>query len=105
MSGGSFNYVCHDVTDASQIFSKLYEVQRVEEWLRDNQKHDAADEVLLYLREMQTHERRVEAIGRRIENLLHAVEWTASGDTNIESVDIAWAKLMGLANDHLTMKP
>jgi hypothetical protein len=96
MSGGSFQYVYLDVGDAAAIFAKLKQVKLIEEWLRAYEKHDAADEVLLYLKEMETHCRRIETIGRRLAPLLQAVEWTQSSDSNISSVDAAWLELQGL---------
>lgn len=96
MSGGSFEYVYQYVDDADEVFGKLHQVQSIEEWLRTYQKHDAADEVLLYLKEMETHRRRIEIIGRRISGLLKSVEWVASADSGIEDVDQAYWKLMGI---------
>lgn len=94
MSGGSFNYAYLTVDDSSEMFTKLDEVCSIEEWLRANGHHLAADEVLIYIKEMETHQRRLEVIGRRIAPLLRAVEWEASGDgADIEAE--YWA-LMGL---------
>lgn len=98
MSGGSFNYVYIDAENAASIFSKMDEVSGMEAWLRSMDKHDAADEMLLYLREMETHRRRIEAIGKRISPLMQAVEWTASGDSSIAEVDKAYWGLMGINN-------
>lgn len=96
MSGGSFEYVYLAVENAAEIFAKLKQVRLIEEWLRAHERHDAADEVLLYLKEMETHRRRIETIGRRLSPLFMAVEWTQSCDWNIDSVDEAWLKLQGL---------
>lgn len=96
MSGGSFNYVCFSSEDATEIFGKMDDVRGIEEWLRANERHDAADEILLYIKEMETHRRRIEAIGKRLSGLMQSVEWTASSDTGIESVDLEWSKLSGL---------
>lgn len=96
MSGGSFNYVYMDAESASSIFGKLDEIRGIEEYLRREGKHDAANEVLLYLKEMETHQRRIETIGKRIAGILEATEWVASGDSNLGRIDSAYWELMGL---------
>lgn len=95
MSGGSFDYVCFKVVD-SQVLSALDDVRRIEEYLRTYGKHDAADEVLKYIKEVETHQRRLEVIGERIAPLLKAVEWAASGDRGLDSVDREYFELMGM---------
>lgn len=95
MSGGSFDYVCFKVVD-SQVLSALEDVRAIENYLRTYGKHDAADEVLRYIKEVETHQRRLEVIGERIAPLLKAVEWAASGDSGIDDVDAEYFKLMGI---------
>lgn len=95
MSGGSFDYVHFKVID-SQVLSALPDIRAAEEALRTYGKHDAADEVLRYIREVETHQRRLEVIGERIAPLLKAIEWTVSGDTGISYVDKEYFKLMGM---------
>jgi len=96
MSGGSFEYVYQYITDASDAFGRLHLICDIEQWLRSHNRHDAADEVAVYLLEMETHQRRVETIGKRISPLLKSVEWAASMDTTIEDVDQTYWKLMGM---------
>lgn len=71
----------------------------MEQYLREIEKHDAADELLLYIKELETHRRRINKIGERIEPLVHAAEWTASGDTDESAIDKAYRNLMGLGDD------
>ncbi len=94
MSGGSFNYACFKVED-SEIFSALSDVRDIENYLRAFQKHDAADEVLFFIKEVETHQRRLAVIGKRISELLRAAEWVASGDSNLTAVDSAYQLLFG----------
>ena len=94
MSGGSFDYVCFAV-DSGEIFSRIGDLYLVEEYLRENEKHDAADEVLIYIKDLQTHERRFLALGRRMYDILYAAEWWASGDWNEEGFDEEWQEFIG----------
>lgn len=96
MSGGSFNYACFKVSDSSEIFQALGDVRDIEAYLRAHGKHDAADEVLHFIGELETHQRRLNVIGDRIAPLLKAVEWTASGDSGMDYVDAEYFKLMGI---------
>ena len=98
MSGGSFNYVFLDAESVASIFAKIHEVESMENYLRSIGKHDAANEILLYLREMETHARRIETIGKRMSNLMQAAEWTASSDWGPEAIDKAYWELMGIQN-------
>lgn len=95
MSGGSFNYACFKVEDG-EVFQAMDDVRGIEEYLRAHGKHDPADEVLKYIKEVETHQRRLEVIGKRIAPLLKAVEWTASGDTGMDLVYAEYFKLMGM---------
>lgn len=95
MSGGFFNYAYLTVTDNVDMFSKLGEVRDIENWLRTCDMQDEADEVLLYIKEMETHQRRLMVIGQRIAGLLEAVEWQASGDG--ADIHAEYLKLMGLS--------
>lgn len=94
MSGGSFNYACFKVED-SGIFGALSDVRDIEAYLRAQGKHDAADEVLLFIKEVETHQRRLAVIGGRIAPVLKAAEWAASGDSGLDGVDDAYQALMG----------
>jgi len=94
MSGGSFNYACFKV-DESEIFQAMNDVRDIEDYLRRYGKQDAADEVLRFINEVETHQRRLAVIGARIAPLLKAVEWAASGDRDIDDVDATYFDLMG----------
>ena len=95
MSGGAFNYVCYKVED-EQILTALSDVCDVENYLRGIGKHDAADEVLAFIKEVETHQRRLAVIGKRISPLLRAAEWTCSGDSGETYIDNEYKALMGL---------
>lgn len=94
MSGGSFNYACFKVED-SDIFSGMGDYRDIENYLRDIGKHDAADEVLVFIKEVETHQRRLAVIGKRIAPVLKATEWERSSDWGEEAIDSAYAGLMG----------
>lgn len=95
MSGGRFNYACFKVEDEG-VFEALPDVHMIENYLRGLDKHDAADEVLRFLNEAETHQRRLVVIGERIAGLLKAAEWTASGDSDGSYIDAEYFKLMGI---------
>lgn len=80
MSGGSFDYVCFKVEE-NQVLSALPDLRDLETYLRAIEKHAAADEVLIFIKEVETHQRRLAVIGARIKSLLKATEWCASGDS------------------------
>jgi hypothetical protein len=93
MSGGSFDYACYKVED-NRVFDGIEEYKRMEQYLRDVGKHEAADEVYRYINIVETYQRRLAIEGKRIYDLLYSVEWTASGDTGIEAIDYAYNKLI-----------
>lgn len=95
MSGGSFNYACFKVED-SYVFQGMEDVRNIESYLRALEKHDAADEVLLFIKEVETHQRRLAKIGQRIAPLLKAAEWHCSGDWSENSIVEAFLRLMGI---------
>lgn len=95
MSGGSFNYVCYKVDDETQIFEALPELRNMETRLRSYGKHDAADEVLTFIATVETAQRRLRRLGKRIAPLLEAVEWWQSGDCGVDRVDDVMEQLAG----------
>lgn len=95
MSGGSFNYACFSDT-AQEIFRSLDDFRNMEKYLRSEGQHSAADEVLLFVKELETHERRLMKEVQRLHELFYASEWAASGDYSIDAVDKAYWKLMGM---------
>lgn len=95
MSGGSFNYACFKVED-SEIFQAMNDVRDIENYLRKYGKHDAADEILRFINEVETHQRRLAVMGERIAPLLKATEWWVSGDRSESSVDQEYFNLMGM---------
>lgn len=97
MSGGSFNYVCFKVED-NHVFDAIPDLRDLEGFLRRIDQHDAADEVLLYLAELETHQRRLMVLGKRIAPLLKATEWVSSGDRSLSAINESYRDLMGLNN-------
>lgn len=98
MSGGSFNYAYLHVDD-SDVLAHISDYREAEQWLRAYQKHDAADEVLAFILDCETAQRRLCVRGKRVADLLWAAEWTASGDTNMGAVDLAMNKLVGIPDE------
>lgn len=96
MSGGSFEYLCFASEDAKEILGKFEQLRDMVNYLRRNDKPDAAAEVELYLLELETHARRIETAGKRMFDVLYATEWAASGDWNNDAIDTAYWKLMGM---------
>lgn len=92
MSGGSFNYVCFKM-ESEEIFSALPDLRNMEEYLRARQKHDAADEVLKFILALETARRRLDVMSKRIQDILYAAEWWASGDWNEDGLDKAMEEL------------
>lgn len=86
MSGGSFNYVCFKV-ETEEIFAALPDLREMESYLRGRGKHDAADEILKFILNIETARRRLDVQGRRLQDLLQSVEWWVSGDWSEEDVD------------------
>ncbi len=93
MSGGSFEYVCDDVTD-ERILNASPKLKAVEEYLRMYGKHDIADEVLRFRLDVETHQRILMAMGARIAPLLKAAEWWASGDWGEDDTDSTWQEFL-----------
>lgn len=97
MSGGSFNYVYSKVDD-NHVFDAVSDLRDLENYLRRIDQHDAADEVLFYLAELETHQRRLMVLGRRIAPLLKATEWVCSSDWSLSAINDAYRDLMGLGS-------
>lgn len=95
MSGGSFNYACFKANDSSEVFQGIEDYKDIEHWLRSQNRHLAADEVLKFILEVETAQHRLQVLGDRINGILKAAEWTASCDTGIDYVDREYDKLIG----------
>lgn len=93
MSGGSFNYACFKV-QSSDVFEGVDDFKAIERWLRENNRHLAADEVYKFILEVETARHRLDVIGARIAGILQAAEWTQSGDAGVEYVDAEYDKLV-----------
>lgn len=93
MSGGSFNYLAFK--EPYEMFTQLDELRSMEEWLRDQNKHDAADELFRYRLELETARRRLGIMHQRLYDVMYAAEWWRSGDYGEDGLDKAWAKFTG----------
>lgn len=93
MSAGSFNYACFKI-QSSEVFEGIDDFKAIERWLREHDRHLAADEVLKFILEVETARHRLDVIGERIGGILQAVEWTESGDSGIDYVDAEYDKLV-----------
>jgi hypothetical protein len=80
----------------AKFFQAMNDVRGIESYLRTVGAHDAADEVLKFINEVETHQRRLAVIGARIAPLLKATEWWVSCDTSESGVDQEYFKLMGM---------
>jgi predicted RNA-binding protein with EMAP domain len=98
MSGGSFNYLYLKVDDMgsnTSLYEILGEATRMEQRLRSERKHDAADEILTYVLFLETTIRRLEKRGKHVSDLMQAVEMWQSCDWGPERVDKALEKMLG----------
>lgn len=86
MSGSSFNYVCYKVEEWGYL-PEADQIEAIEKFLRENGKHDAADEVYKFQLYAETVQRRMRIQSERIATILHDAEWWDSGDTNEETFD------------------
>lgn len=94
MSGGSFDYVGFKIQERD-FFNALYDLKRIERWLREQTKHDAADEILKLILEIETAERRLKVIGDRIYEILHSAEWWCSCDIGEDTFDKRVKEVLG----------
>jgi hypothetical protein len=95
MSGGSHNYAYIKATSESEILAGFDDYRTIEASLRRHGQHDAADEVLKFCLEIETAQRRLLVMGRRIAPILFATEWVDSGDWSPDAIKDAWEKLIG----------
>ncbi len=93
MSGGSFNYVAFKVQDDNP-FEALHDLKAMEQWLREKGKHDAADEILKLILMIETAERRINVMVKRIYDILHGAEWWGSSDWGEEQFDKVVTKVL-----------
>ena len=103
MSGGSFNYVCYSI-DSADIFEKICDLKNMEDFLREHQKHDAADEVMKFRLDIETHLRIVKAQGSRLQNILHAAEWWSSNDCGEDTFDKEWNNFLEIKQAKIKRK-
>jgi hypothetical protein len=94
MSGGSFNYALYKA-DSTEIFQGLEDYKAIEQFLRDNGKQEAANEVQKFILTLETAFNRLMVHGEYVKPLLRAAEWWASGDSGADGVDYAMGMLTG----------
>lgn len=88
MSGGSFDYACHDLdSNGEDVISALPKLREMENYLRTRGKHEMADEILRGILHIETAKRRLDVVGKHLTELAYAVEWWASGDWGEDQVD------------------
>lgn len=95
MSGGSFDYLCFKMDSASKLLDALHTIREMESYLREIDRHDAADEFARLALDLETHKRRIEVMGKRLYDLAKAVEWERDDDVGIDAIDKAWSELLG----------
>lgn len=95
MSGGRFDHLWYKVTDDEKIFATFDNLRDCEEFLRSYGQQFAADEILRYRLELETRYHQLLVMGERLEPLLYAAEWWASGDWSKDQFEQAWKEYMG----------
>lgn len=93
MSGGSYDYLCY--ADATELFNKRQSISDMVTALAGLGHLDAARETESIKLILNQFEVQIDAPLRRLQDVWKAVEWTESGDTGPEAVDIAIAKYRG----------
>lgn len=78
MSGGSFEYLCHD--EPRDLFGKTEQIEGMVRYLSENGHHDAASETEAVLLVLRHFEARMDARLKRLKPVWKAAEWHASGD-------------------------
>ena len=94
MSGGSFDYFCFK-DEAGEMIQCVGRVEDLANFLRENGKHDAADEVEKFVLDIKMFKRMMELRHKRLEPIFHAAEWWSSGDMGETEFDEVWQKFLG----------
>lgn len=92
MSGGSFEYLYYKRDGG--IIDNLEQLEAMERYCRENDFHDAADELYQYILLVKTCQRRMNKQADYLQGLMHAIEWECSGDWGRDSVIEATKKLL-----------
>lgn len=85
MSGGSFDYLYIDMQDPDQLYRVVSKLQRMKEYCAATFP-DAVPYIDDMLQFIQRFSEEYLAKGAKIDDLLYAVEWEASGDYNADQV-------------------
>lgn len=93
MSGGSYDYLCY--ADATELFNKRQSISDMVTALAGMGHLDAARETESIKLILNQFEVQIDARLQRLQDVWKAVEWTESGDTGPEAIDIAIAKYRG----------
>jgi len=93
MSGGSYDYLCY--ADATELFNKRQSISDMVTALAGLGHLDAARETESIKLILNQFEVQIDARLRRLQDVWKAVEWTESGDTGPEAIEIAIAKYRG----------
>jgi hypothetical protein len=93
MSGGSFNYLCHQ--EPEDLTNREQELEDMINELTKCGHEDAAKETYALLLEVRRFKVRAATIRNRMYKVWHAVEWWKSGDSLYGVVDDAMRRYRG----------
>lgn len=97
MSGGSFDYLCYK--DAKEILEDKEQLIEMFNYLREKGKLDMADEIEKLYLDLVMFERMINNRLKRLNNILYAVEWWASGDIGEWDLYKAWEEFLKGSED------
>ena len=89
MSGGSFQYLCYK-EEADEIIRFKNEIKNMANYMREDGKLDASDEMEKLYLDVEMFARMIELRAKRLSDVMHAYEWWSSGDIGEEEFDEAW---------------
>lgn len=96
MSGGSFDYLYRKLDDADYFkLDTMRQLIAMENWLREQGKHEPANELLKLRLECDTQLQRLTTMSHRLEDVMRVAEWWCSGDMGEDQFDETWAKFNG----------
>jgi hypothetical protein len=87
MSGGSYNYLCHQ--DFPEICEKRSDLADMRDRLTELGFTDAAKETESVILMIDSFQVRIEARIERLTNVWHSVEWFDSSDSGLGTVEQA----------------
>ena len=93
MSGGSFDYL-YESTNPREALSRLDDIKKMYESMREMGKHDAADEMEKLHLDFEMFYRMIENRMERLSDVMYAYEWWTSGDHSEKDFDEVWKSFL-----------